>query len=569
MEHQIETHSAIGFKRVSSTKQGLQGDSKEDQEIQIRRRAEQLSGILNCKIEFVKFFDYSESASGEFDVQPILKALEYCKDPKHKIKYAFIKSIDRGTRAGATVYGQLKAQFTRYGVQLVDVYGLIGTQSVNTLSHLGVKYPWSEFSPTWISELLEAERAKGEVRDILTRLISAEIRYVRLGYRVRPAPPGYKNIKVETAHGMRVVLAPHEVEAPWFIRMFELRCQENLSDLQIVEQINNLGYRSRVRKVHDSQDKTRIIGRKGAIKLTVKQFQKYVQNPIYAGVNTESWTEGKPIKEKFEGLVTIETFNKANHGKVVIMEDGNEVLIYKGTVPAWRVRKNKNNPNYPYKRYVTCPFCRNPLLGSASRGKSGKYHPAYHCNRGHYFRIPQGEFNTTINNFTDKVEFTDQFIRDFWGKFTEEWDKREKNASNDTVSSNQRLIEIEHEIYGIKEKVKAVELPTTIKLLESDITKLEIEKTNLINFRGKKEEEQISAQVLLAYTKYYMEHLKELLMGSDNPHQNAAMFGLIFEETPTYDELKYGTPNLACIFKLNDGYKETKSLSVSHQGIEP
>lgn len=34
------------------------------------------------------------------------------------------------------------------------------------------------------SEILEAERAKDEIRDILSRMIGAEIRYVRMGYRV-------------------------------------------------------------------------------------------------------------------------------------------------------------------------------------------------------------------------------------------------------------------------------------------------------------------------------------------------------------------------------------------------
>lgn len=66
-----------------------------------------------------------------------------------------------------------------------------------------------------------------------------------------------------------------------------------------------------------------------------------------------------------------------------------------------------------------------------------------------------------------------------------------------------------------------------------------------------------------------MERLKDLLFGSTNPFQNAAMFGLLFEDLPTYTELENGTLNLDPIFKLNDSYKTSKSLSVSPDGLEP
>ena len=57
--------------------------------------------------------------------------------------------------------------------------------------------------------------------------------------------------------------------------------------------------------------------------------------------------------------------------------------------------------------------------------------------------------------------------------------------------------------------------------------------------------------------------LEDLLMGSPNPQQNAAIFGLLFEEIPTYEELNFGTPKLACLFKLNEEYNASKSLSVN------
>ena len=157
--------------RVSSIKQGLIGDSLDQQSDQNELARKRVETLNTCKIVIKKAFDFTASASGDYDMQPLLEAIDYCKDQNHKIKFAFIKSIDRITRGGATIYSFLKTEFAKAGVILVDSYGIISTQEVNTLEHLGVKFSWSVYSPSWKTELLEAERAQDEVRDILIRLM--------------------------------------------------------------------------------------------------------------------------------------------------------------------------------------------------------------------------------------------------------------------------------------------------------------------------------------------------------------------------------------------------------------
>ena len=211
-----------------------------------------------------------ESASKE--EQPVQEAIDYCKGPKNNIQLFIIKSIDRFTRGGSYLYDHLKMQLVRYHVQLVDIYGIIGSQEVNTLEHLNISYDWSVYSPTKKSEILEAERAKDEMRDIMTRMIGAEIRYVRLGFRVRRAPYGYVNEKVETTHGKRVILKPHPEESKWILKMFDLRCRGTMTDRQIIGEVNNLGFRSRKQYIRNPQDRTKVIGESGSKKITLKQF---------------------------------------------------------------------------------------------------------------------------------------------------------------------------------------------------------------------------------------------------------------------------------------------------------
>ena len=63
-----------------------------------------------------------------------------------------------------------------------------------------------------------------------------------------------------------------------------------------------------------------------------------------------------------------------------------------------------------YKRQL-CPECSRPLLGSASRGKTGKYYTAYHCsNHGHYFRVPKDEMEERIMLFVKQLKMEDAKI---------------------------------------------------------------------------------------------------------------------------------------------------------------
>ena len=259
MDKQLPKENAIAAIRISSTKQGLEGDSPEAQREQIERFAQ--THNINVK----KFFVFIESASKEH--QPVQEAIDYCKNPKNNIQLFVIKSIDRFTRGGSYSYDHLKMQLTRYGVKLVDIYGVIGTQEINTLEHLGVNYSWSTYSPTKKSEILEAERAKDELRDIMSRMIGAEIRYMRLGYSVKSAPFGYVNEKVETPHGKRCILKPNPKESRWVLKMFELRIKSTMSDQEIVDELNRLGFKSRIYLLRDKTIELRFWDKEAEINL--------------------------------------------------------------------------------------------------------------------------------------------------------------------------------------------------------------------------------------------------------------------------------------------------------------
>lgn len=558
------SQNAVAAIRVSSMKQGVNGDSPEAQKEQI----EQFAKLHNYKI--TKFFTFLESASK--DQQPIQEAIDYCTKPENDIQVFIIKSIDRFTRGGSYLYEDLKMQLDKSNVQLIDIYGVIGREQINTLEHLGMKFKWSVYSPTKKTEMLEAERAKDEMRDIMSRMIGAEIRYARMGYWVRNPPTGYQTEKIETPNGKRTILKPHPQESIWLRKMFELRCRGNLTDLQIVEEVNNLGFRTRKMYHRDKQDRTKILHVRGNNKLDVKRLSAYIKNPIYAGINYTKWTKSSPHKGKFDGLVSIDTFNKANGGKIVIIEeDGDKVRIQKPKTPDHLLKKGVRNPDFPYKRIVMCPHCEKPLYGSASRGRSGKYYPAYHCNkRGHHFRIPKKKFDQTVKKFVQNIEIAPGYVDSLVQTVIAEWERRENQSQTGKIDIDKRITELKSQAQLTADKIRYLTSEVAIKYIEEDLVKIDGEIGDLMVQKKKEiDEKPTDATEVMTYIKYFLEHTDELLVNSKDPEARALHFGILFDKAPTYEQLDSGTTTLSECIKLNEVFTVAKGDLATPNGLEP
>lgn len=568
--NKMDTAYGITIEAVSSQKQGLIGDSHEDQAKQLPLAIQRTENVIDKKIKIIKDYQLTGSRRVELDLQPLYKVLQDAKNLKPKPQYAFLKSVDRSTRSGALIYAQLKAMYIKEGIQIVDVYGIISTQSINTLEHHNIEFEWSRYSPTYITELLEAERAHSEVRDILTRLIGSEIAYTRMGYWIGQAPPGYQIIKKMTEHGKRTMLTAHQEEGNWFIRMFELAA-DGLSDQEVCDRVNDMGYKSRIRNKFDSQDKTKIIGHVGGLPLIPKQLQRFLRDPIYCGVMTHKWLK-KPMKStQFAGLVSIDLFNRANKGKITVIINNGEVRIFKGKVPSYLVKKNKDNPLFPYKKYVLCPRCSKPLMGSTpNKGQDGLQNASYHCDRHKpmfYIKL-EGEngFKDVLKNFVKNVKFSDKFLMDLRDAIVLDWQNKRGRVIEDSISLTQRLKDIEMEEKQINETLPRLSSINAIKAQEKRLDELVDERNQIEDRKTEKNIEQADVQYIINRSFYFLEHLEEIVLNKDNLQKGAALFSTIFDAPPTFDELKSRTSNIVAkmspIFQLRESYNQTGYLVV-------
>jgi site-specific DNA recombinase len=550
--------------RVSTLKQFQEGSSLDDQVLQCKHYALGKHIPLTGKV-------FPLVISGQKDEKILLdEVFEYCRDPKNRIKYLIFKSIDRLSRGGSYIYSNLKAKLSEYGVEFLDTYGVI-QQPINTLEHTGFKYSWSMKNPAENAEVLEANRAKQEITDILTRMIGAEIAYKQKGYAIGGTPIGLQNVEMITNEGKRKVRAPHPVEKDWIIKAFHLRIEGVLDDKQITDQVNKLGYKTHSRVVWNRSIHPPVPIRtiEGKI-LTAKKLQKLIQNPEYAGFTIGRWTHNKLVKSAyFDGIVSIDEFNNANRGKVYIENDSGNISIAYNKKQQIRL---KDNPLFPYKDCVLCHICHKSLLASSPKSENAvktPHFPYYHCARNHkYWGVPRKLLHELVFNVIKELKFDDKFIEVFKEMVIDVWNDKKKEAESDAIIRGRKTIELREKLKGISDKIMLVNSKSVIASLEKEYERIEQELVSETEMRDNAEDSELNMKELINYASYFMSHLEDLFLAPDNPKQQAVLFGLIFNQIPTYEDLVNRTLDLAPIFKLNQQFALNKSLSVTPRRVE-
>ena len=548
--------------RISSLKQ-QEGESLERQEKGIRKFIADRGWnvVPNGKV-------WSTASSGrKTDREDFEDILAYIKSHPGLVDCYVFKSIDRATRAGNEEYLVMKRRLAEYGVAMIDTNGVI-QPSINTLEDVGQEYEWSRFHPSEITENVLATVANQEVTGILTRMIGQEIRLTQQGYRARRPADGYTNQKVFIDGKKKTIQVPHTERAKFYIAMFILRAQ-GLSDSEIVDRVNAMGYRSMFQNRY-SKDHKKIIGRTGGIPLTIKQLQRNIINTIYAGVLCEKWTFYKPIKAQYDGLVSVEIFNQANKGKLAIMKNLDGTLEIVQGYPFGKSGKErmKYNPMFPFK-FILCPICNKPFLGSAPTGKSGKGFPSYHCARNHKrCAVNKNDFDDNVKAYINKLKFTSEILNGLEVTFLNKYRQREKEIVTASGTIHQSIADLELQQASKLEAYESTKSPLIREKLEKVIEELEAE----IKSAGKEQAKiQISRDDIKAFmqdAKKIMEHPAEILLNQRDLRVQRDLFGLVFEKMPTYTEILNGTPKLSYVFNLSSDFTPNKNQLVTLQRIE-
>jgi hypothetical protein len=543
---------------VSSAKQAQEGESLDVQENICRG----IAGNKGWNI-VPEGTVFRESFSGRKEQRPVFEEIiAHLDEHPGEVKYYVFRAIDRFTRGGSFSYETMKRELSRRGVQMVDTYGII-QPSKNTLEDLGFEYDWSTFSPSEITELVVSSNAKTEVTNILTRMIGQEIRLTQQGYKIRQSQDGYRNEKVYVDGKKRTIQVPDPARAKFYIEMFNLRAAGQLTDPEIVDRVNATGFRSRI---HNWWDKSheRIIGQTEGRLLTVKQLQAVIQKPIYAGFVCEKWTRYELVKAPYDGLISVETFNRANRGKVRILADGQGFRLMTHSDLEDVSRRDKHNPLFPYKNVILCPLCKRPFLGSSSRGKSGQRFPAYHCSRGHaYFRVKKSTLETAVEKFVGNLRFRSDVLERLETVLVMRFRKQQVRIMKSAVDVGKNVAELEIQKASALKSYLAATSPVVKAGIEQEIEKLD---RDIKGARGERNKLEITEQEIHEFVreaKSIMEHPSELLLNPVNTRQQQALYRAVFDGLPDYHQILNGTPKLAWIFELSSANRAANFATVS------
>jgi hypothetical protein len=347
--------------------------------------------------------------------------------------------------------------------------------------------------------------------------------------------------------------------------MFEMRAAGTFTDREICQRINAMGFGSRMMQRWDSSHE-KVLALIGNRPLTPYRLRLIMRRPIYCGVICGPWTGGKPVKTAYPGLVSIDTFNRASRGKVYIVErsDGTLDIEYDIEAQAARRRYSRNDPLFPYRHVIMCQTCGKPLYGSSPTGKSGKRFPTYHCARKHpYFGVSkvtlETAFQTHLGRLRYRQEVADVVTAGLHETFVEYRGTRtaERNSIGRTISTLQaRRAELTMAFTRATTRAMQESIERELVATEAELERATLPAQETI--------EQSDLDRFLADVRFTLEHPDILLEYRANTEEMRALYGLVYERYPTYEEIAFGTPKLRYFFYLISGEEPLKSQMVHH-----
>ena len=549
--------TCVIYCRVSSPKKAQEGDSLDKQTGLCMKYASQ-KGLK------VLGEPYQESYSGRADSRPKLdEMMGFLFRNQGKVGYVIVFEISRLTRGGSSSYASITEKIRSLGVEVRDTFGII-QEEINIMAEYGDladNYKFAIKRSSKISEQVYAQVKQDQIDEQLARLIGRQIDLTKLGYWIGTYPYGFRSEKQRETSGdgkKRSILILKPDEAIHVQEIFRLRAEGILSDTEIVKKINSMGYKSRKRIKRD-KDGVHAIGRMGEKPLTEKQMEIIIQNPTYAGIVCKMWTRRIPIKAMFDGLVDIETWNKANRGRVYLKHNDDDTYELLRNYDEKKRFKTKVSIEYPYKHVIMCPLCGDPFWASAPKGKSGKTFPMYHCAgdrnkkpKHKHYSVPQSDFNQIVEQFVEKLSFTKEYHGAFELIIKDVYRKQHKNQISISQERAENVKEKKVRLQTLYEKLERATSDVVERKLEGDIEKLDEEIKHDEEHRNKSEATEHDFASYMKHARFLLEHPSEILLKARKKEDQRAIWSLVFEELPTYEELKTGTPKLSLFFKTKD-----------------
>ncbi len=205
------------------------------------------------------------------------------------------------------------------------------------------------------------------------------------------------------------------------------------------------------------------------IKLSANSLCELLRKPLYYGYLVNKKYSDKPVKANFEPIIDEQTFYA-----VQAILNGNK---------AQAVPHLRQNPIFPLKQFVTCPYCNQPLTGDTPHGRKGQKYYYYRCYNKDciaHFNIPKDKLENKFVEYLSKIKPEKTLLKLFKAVMKDVYDKSTQEARKSYITLSKQL-----EIVG-KNKSKLLDLLIEDKISIDDYKMKSEQYENLeINLKSK------------------------------------------------------------------------------------
>ena len=171
-------------------------------------------------------------------------------------------------------------------------------------------------------------------------------------------------------------------------------------------------------------------------------------------------------------------------------------------------------------------------------------------------------------NLLNQIQFNDAFKHNLEEIMIKKYRSREEEAIGTAIAAAENVTELKKQQKGLLADHNATTSTVVKRLIEEEIEGLEqrIQQSSIV--RNKCEVAESDIKAFVRSVMEFVEHPMKMLGNNQYPYSQRALFELVFEEPPTYQQMVSRTPKLAFIFKLSGNLENAKSSLVTLEDLE-
>jgi site-specific DNA recombinase len=233
------------------------------------------------------------------------------------------------------------------------------------------------------------------------------------------------------------------------------------------------------------------------------------------------------------------------------------------------VPKERNNPDFPLRGFLTCGHCGKPLTGSWSQGQTRRY-AYYHCPpkaRCRKTNIPRHELEAKFLSLLEHLRPRPEFLSLFRAIVLDVWNSRREDVTAQRSAAERKLLDLRHrkeqlvEAFVYQRAIDQATYQQQLDKLSEGMALAEMDRNALRT-------EELDVEAVLDFAERVALNASRLWLEADL-NQRQRLQSLLFPEGLQVTETEVRTPVTTSFFNELQALTTPAERMVSPAGFEP